>query len=1194
MATWHKKATGRVRARRWPARAGVVLGLACLAAALLWGCRPRAQSPEAQPEPPAAPVAAPDAPDDRLAEALAKFNRGAALLEQYEYSQAAEAFRAVLETFPKWSAARFNLGVACLNLHGDAKGKGNGALEQAQQAFQEVLAAEPDHLPARFSLGLAYQELGQSEESLGKALECFEKVAKADPLDPYVAYKCAETLLSLNRNEEGVAMLQRVLELDPGFVSGAYRLGQQYNRIRQTDKGMPLLKRFQELRALELAAGPFTVDRVYGAAGKYYTALGAEGLPLPTRKPQPTRILFAPEPTTLDVTLKPWKWSGGRVDLPAMAVADLDGNGSLDVVLASAGDEGKAAVWFNDGSGHFTQGPDLADKVVSIAIGDVDNDGAPDLWLGRAGEDLLLLGDGKGQFRKAPAPAIAPDAALTVCARLVDLDSDGDLDLLALRIAGGSIPAADTAQPVASRAWNNNRDGTYQDVAEPLGLAFPDKPLAAVVYDDFDNDRDLDMVFFPVAGKPIAWVNDRGGKYRQLDAAATGLDVLGALSATSGDVDKDGRQDLLVFTGGEARLYLNRGPFRFELDEAFAKAFGVLGGSGGHMADMDNDGDLDIVLADALRRDKTRGPALLLNDWPNPKFLDAARLDPGNLFNVLATQGHASCVAADFTGNGKCDLLVAEMGRKPMLVANATEGGHFVALELRGTKGRDQKSRSNGSAIGARVEVRSGTLAQQFTVGVPSGPAAMPPLRVHAGLGSQTDVQWLRIFWPDGSLQAELATPADRLTTITQLNRRRSSCPHLFAWDGERFAFVSDFGGMGGLGYLVAPGAYAAPDPTEYVPLPRLEPRGDEYVLQVLEPLEEVVYLDEVKLIAVDHPEGTEVCPREMMAVGCAPPPFEVFCYRRPIEPVRALDHRGVEVTDHLRQVDRRYAGATELDARFEGFAKDHFVELDFGDRLAGLAPDGRLILFLYGWVEYAYSSTNYAASQAGLRLKAPSIHAWRNGGWVELFREVGYPAGLQHVMALDVTGKVLPSDSRLRISSNMDLYWDRVFLAVHDADAPLAMREVPVRGADLHYFGYPREYSPDGRQPHLYDYTNADPSTPWRMMSGSYTRYGEVAELLHEADDCYVIMAPGDEVTLRFPAGAFGAVPPGWSRSFLLKTDSYCKDMDLHTAFPDTVEPLPFHAMRAYPYGPDERYPDTAQTRACLRRFNTRQVRGW
>lgn len=1196
----------------------VVAGVVVLAVVAVSGCSKPADQAQQPPKP--APAAGPAAPSDAgrapgttapgadksppsspahqstpARQALAQFNQGCTLLEQYEYEKAAQCFEEVLKACPDWTAARYNLALSYLNLQGkkleDRSGEDSDSLQRARKHFEQVLAAEPNHLHALFSLGLYYQHLGNNE----KALEYYERVYQADPKDAFVVYRCGEMLVGLGRTAEGTKRFEEATALDPGFVSAVYRLAMQYQRMRQPEKARPLIERFKQLNALELATKSFTVGQAYGESGKYYMALDAASLPLARPKPtQGPRILFSPQLRPVEASLKSWKWSGGTVEIPGIAAADVNGDSHLDLVLAGSGTSGEAAIWLGDGAGNFKRGETLADQVVSICAGDVNNDGHVDLWLGRAGADRLLIGDGKGRFQQAEIPVISKDSHLTACARLVDLDCDGDLDLLAFRLASGGVPAQDNAAPAASRIYNNNRDGTYVDIAPSLGLELAQTAVSALVYADFDNDRDLDLIIFPAKGRPMVWLNDRGGKYRFLETAATGLELDGATSATCGDVNKDGRQDLLVFTGGEVRLYLNRGGLRFEVDGEFAKRHAASGGTGGQLADMDNDGDLDLVIPDARRRDGTRGPALLINQWPQQGFVNAAEIDPGNLLSAIQTRGPASCVVADFNGDGKCDVLLAEMGQKPQLVENATQAGNYLALELRGTKVQDKKSRSNGSAIGARVEVRAGPLFQQYMVGVPSGPTAMPPLRIHAGLGDSPRVDWLRIVWPDSVLQAEGDLAAGRLVTITELNRKTSSCPHLFAWDGSRFAFVSDFGGVGGLGYLVAPGRYATPDPTEYVSIPRLQPLGDHYVLQVTEPLEEVVYLDQARLIAVDHPAGTEVWPREMAAVNAAPPPFELFCYSQTIEPLRAIDHRGVDVTDELRRVDRRYAGATDLDHRFDGFASEHFVELDFGDRLRAVSPQARVILFLYGWVEYAYSSTNYAASQAGLRLKAPSVQVLREGRWVELLREVGYPAGLNHMMTVELTGRLLPGDCRLRISTNMDLYWDRIFLAFHRADVRLVLTELAATQADLHYLGYPREYSPDGRRPNLYDYANVDSSVLWKPMAGMYTRYGDVTELVHQADDCFVIMAPGDELTLRFPAGALPAVRPGYRRSFILQTDTYTKDMDLYTAYPDTVEPLPFHLMRSYPYGPDQHYPDTERTRSYRQRFNTRQVRGW
>jgi lipoprotein NlpI len=1116
---------------------------------------------------------------------LAEFNRGAALLEQYQYLPAAQAFEKVLKKAPDWTAARFNLGLAYFNLM--EKPSEIPYIHLARDAFENVLQSDPNHLYAHFSLGLYYQHRGEYET----ALKHFQVVQDQDDRDPYVLYKMAESLLNLNRRDEGVAYLEKVLDRDPGFISAIYRLATQYQRMKKRDQAVTLFRRFNELKQTELTGGSYTVLITYGAAGKYYLALGVDNLPLPERTiPPQARILFSPDVRRLPVVPKAHDYKTGSVQLPGIAVGDLNQDGSLDLCLTMVGPNLGLFRIFNDGKGRFRPGNEVAQTGIAPCLGDVDNDGDLDLWLGCAGPDQYFENDGKGQLNSLKSQGIEGDDMFSSAARLMDLDSDGDLDFLAVRQKSGQVPANPKIQPAGISIYNNNRDGTFTDVAEKLGLTLDQQQVSALVADDFDNDRDLDIIVFMADdAKPLSWVNDRVGAYHILDADRTGLECQAVVSATTGDPDKDGDRDLLVFTQAGIRWFENQGEFRFVENTAFTNQYGRLGGTGGQFVDMDNDGDLDIVIADARRRNGTNGPALLLNAWPEKRFINNTELDPGNLLEAITFAGPASCVAADFTGDHRCDILLAPMDQEPYLFENITVGGNAIQIDLVGKRTQDIKSRSNNSAIGARVEVKTGPIFQQYVVGVPSGPVALAPYRIHAGLGPYAKVDWLRMLWPDAVLQAELELAANQVITIPELQRKISSCPHLFAWDGSHFAFISDFGGMGGLGYMVAPGEYAPPDPTEYVPVPGLQEKEGEYVLQVLEPLEEVVYFDEAKLIAVDHPQGTQVYPNEMMAVNAAPSAFELFGYERVIDPVRSVDHRGQDVTENLLKIDRQYAGTTQVDHRFMGFADEHFVELDFSDQLQQLPPDQRIVLFLYGWVEYGYSSTNYAAQQAGMAMSAPTIEVWRDGQWQELFGEVGYPAGINHMMTLEVTGKLLPSDRRIRITSNMELFWDRIFLAPILDSSQLPWQEVALQSADLHYLGYPREYTPDGSHPNLYDYGNIDRAAGWKIMSGGYTRFGEVTELLHQPDDQYVIMGRGEELTLRFDAAAFGPVPAGCTRSFILKTDSYCKDMDLYTAHPDTVEPLPFHGMSGYPYGTAERYPDDEVHRYYLKKYNTR-----
>jgi hypothetical protein len=229
----------------------------------------------------------------------------------------------------------------------------------------------------------------------------------------------------------------------------------------------------------------------------------------------------------------------------------------------------------------------------------------------------------------------------------------------------------------------------------------------------------------------------------------------------------------------------------------------------------------------------------------------------------------------------------------------------------------------------------------------------------------------------------------------------------------------------------------------------------------------------------------------------------------------------------------------------------------------------------------------------------------------------MGFPAGLPRMMTVDVTGKLTGLRCVIRLRTNMEVYWDQVFVApVLETKAVLPMRN-DERGTtngkkgrfDVHHSsfiihplevarayltpcGLMQEFSPDGRLPTIYDYDRQQTVAVSRL-AGKMTRHGEVTELLRDRDDRFVIFGPGDELTVEFDAKNLPPLPPGWKRSFVLKTWGYCKDCSLFTATGDTIEPLPFHAMSKYPYGPEEHYPDDPLHKDYLRRYQTRQVGG-
>jgi hypothetical protein len=132
---------------------------------------------------------------------------------------------------------------------------------------------------------------------------------------------------------------------------------------------------------------------------------------------------------------------------------------------------------------------------------------------------------------------------------------------------------------------------------------------------------------------------------------------------------------------------------------------------------------------------------------------------------------------------------------------------------------------------------------------------------------------------------------------------------------------------------------------------------------------------------------------------------------------------------------------------------------------------------------------------------------------------------------------------------------------------------------------------TPDGREPFGYDYDKISYTSPWKVMPGRYTREGDVRELLSRTDDVFVISRPGDEVVLSFDATRLPSLPKGWTRTFLLYADGFSKEMDINSASPDQVAPLPFHGMKRYPYTAPEAYPMTEARRALFEKYNTRIV---
>jgi len=341
------------------------------------------------------------------------------------------------------------------------------------------------------------------------------------------------------------------------------------------------------------------------------------------------------------------------------------------------------------------------------------------------------------------------------------------------------------------------------------------------------------------------------------------------------------------------------------------------------------------------------------------------------------------------------------------------------------------------------------------------------------------------------------------------------------------------------------------------------------------------MFLDHVQLIAVAHPADTEVYPNEGLTEP--PQPFKLYSTRDARPPVAAVDEHGHDVLSRIVRLDREYPDDFKLQP-IRGYADDHELTLTLDPRATKL--------LLTGWTDYAWSSDNLAASQSGKSLTLPALQVKdKQGRWQTVIENIGIPVGRPQTIVVDLSGKFLSASREVRIVTNMRIYWDQILVDTSSGNLPMRLTRLDPTVAELRWRGFSLEHSPDGRQPLTYDYKQISFTSPWKVMTGRYTREGDVRELLLTSDDMFVISRPGDEVSLSFAADKLPPLPKGWKRTFLLYADGFSKEMDINSASPDQIGPLPFHGMSKYPYAWPEHYPLTEKRRRYLETYNTRIV---
>jgi tetratricopeptide (TPR) repeat protein len=1122
--------------------------------------------------------ASPSSAPDKSAEAARLNNLGAAYMNQQLFEKGLKNFEEAAALDPQLRVASLNQGIALLNLT---------RIDQAKTLLEDAVKNSPSDPHAWFNLGLLYKN---SDNPQG-AVDAFRHVTGIDPNDADAWYFLGASAAQVKQYPQAIEAFQHALKVNPLHASAEFGLARAYQQSGDATHAREHLARFQHITQNKLGS---PIGLAYGDQGKYSLVEESPGAPQKFLAQIPVRFVAVTDQAGLLSKLS----SAAATDLasflgPGACFLDYDGDGKPDIFLADNGPQGGMALYHNLGAGKFEDvtrkaGLDPTVHAIGCTAGDYDNDGFTDLAVSMKDRILLLHNEKNGTFKDVTeAAGITPvddKGKFNFGVTFIDYDHDGDLDLFITQQSmhpffdlrrKGDWPEGEIPVPELNRLWRNNGNGTFSDQTEAAGLAHR-VPTMAAVGSDYNNDRAIDLIVTGPYKVVTLFENPREGKFitrsiwKGSDAATIGLAVL--------DFDHDGWMDT-AFTqtsGGGISLWRNNHAQDFEKVPLpatnWVRAFGVAA------FDYDNDGWVDLVAVGETADGK--GEVRLFRNLGPDGFKDVTT-DVG--LDKIQLKDPRAVITGDFDGDGATGLLITQNHGPAVLLRN--QGGNknnWLRLSFKGLA-------DNKSAIGTKVEVFAGANRQKFEIAGSSGYLGQNSTDIVVGLGQAREADVVRMLWPSGVLQDEIQIAGMKDHSFLEMDRRGSSCPTLFVWDGTHYELVGDMLGAGVIGHWVGPGQRDIPRPIEYIKVPRdqVREKNGKLSFRFMEPLEEAVYLDQVKLLAVDHPAGIEAFPNEYFASNPPYPPFKVVYSHDAQPPAGARDEHGHDVLPDL--LAHRFFGDFEL-TQFQGFAKTHSLELDLGAPYGG----GPLWLLLHGEIEYFSATSMYAAYQSGLEALAPYVEAQdANGKWVRVLDDMGFPAGGARTMTANLTDKLPQGTQRIRITTNLQIYWDNILLnrAAQDQDARLT--PVPLARADLRFHGFPLkiENRPPGNV--LYVYEKASATGPYTRPAGTYTRYGDVLPLLTGSDDRLAVFGSGDEIALDFDPAKLPGLPKGWVRDYFFMANGYEKDMDFYAAEANTVHPLPFRAMGTYPYAKGVSFPqDDAHVNYFLN-YNTRHLSG-
>jgi len=1178
------------------------------------------------------------------AEAARQNNLGCAYMNQQLFEKGLKAFQDAAALDPSLQVAKLNQGIALLSL---------AKVDAAKAILEEASKADPKDPHVWYALGM----LDKNSANPEAAVEDFKHVIAIDDSDADTWYFLGTVYSQLKQFPQAIDAFEHALKLNPLHASAQFGLSRAYQQSADSPHAREHLARFQYITQNKLGSA---MSLAYGEQGKYSLAEESPTAPIKVLPQIPVKFVDVTKEAGLPA-------NGSAISSAPACFIDYDNDGKIDLFLVAGGGNGTPVLLHNLGNGKFEDvsrdtnigaavGP-AGGQIVGCTVGDYDNDGFADLATTNSASVVLLHNENGEKFVDVTQSAGFPPmrsggshSIATVSPTFIDYDHDGDLDLLVTTSNTTTVMQSNGKEGVVTagrpQTWRNNGNGTFTDVSDPVAI---DEGMGSIGT-DYNNDRAVDIV---VSGaNPMAFRNQREGAFNpqnlfrespkqpnQLPVSheATGIAVL--------DFDHDDWMDFAFSyqSAPAVELWRNRHDGKpFEevqfLETNWARAFGIAA------FDYDNDGWVDLVAVGETKEGK--GEIKLVRNL-GPDGWKEVTAEVG--LDKIQLKDPRAIITGDYDNDGATDLLITQNRGPAVLLKN--EGGNknnWLRLALKGLN-------DNKSAIGTKIEVFSDGIRQKYEIYGSNGYLGQNSPYLTVGLGQAKQADVVRMLWPGGVLQDEIEVAANKQAEFTELDRRGSSCPTLFVWDGKRYQLVSDILGAGVVGHWVAPGERNVPRPTELVKIGRntieekVQPAGPQVSqkrrdlghpnaasflaeedkstggapllagfarsgkgtgtlsFRLMEPMEEVVYLDAVKLMAVDHPANEDVYPNEYFASNPPYPEFKVVTSRNAKPPAGAWDDKGHDLLPDL--IAHKYIGNFDL-LPFKGFTKPHSLILDLGKPYRG----GQLRLLMHGEIEYFTATGMYAASQAGIEGMAPYVEALVNSGeagvparlhgrdarapkghnqkWVKVLDDMGFPAGLPKTITVDLSGKLPVGSRRIRITTNLQIYWDNILIDRSAQNHNYTLNLVPLTRADLAFHGYPRQIEglPPGNV--KYHYEQVSRTGPYARQAGEYTRYGDVKPLLNTFDDKLVVFGSGEEVQLEFDPSRLPPLPKGWTRDYFFQANGYEKDMDFYAADGNTVEPLPFRRMGKYPYT-GKAFPSDPDHLDYLLKYNTRFVSG-